>query len=125
MAEILPGLPTKGWSYCPRCDKDTMVTVKANEHYECPFCGLGFDVTYLGPDGSCTLQTTKPMDMAEMMRYHAFCRKVVAAKQAEMVIGKAPYRVQFAYKLFTLIGKFLGVKPQVIIDIWLKEEKPK
>ena len=117
---IIPGLPTEGWSYCPRCDDNSMLTLKSHEEYECPICGLGMAVGITGPDGSCTLQATKPITIQEAWRYQRYCTKLLEAHKQQQDIKNAPPRIQLAYHIFTLIGAFLGVKPKLLEDLWNK-----
>lgn len=118
---IIPDLPAKGWSYCPRCNQETMATVTPHEEYECPFCGLGMRVTVLDAQGTFMLQATKPITVDEIMRYQAYYARLIHAHNRERRIEKAPARVRMANLILSLVGAFFGVKVKLLEDEWQKE----
>lgn len=128
------GLPATGWSYCPRCDKETMIATTAGERFECPFCGLGMTVTET-PPGHISLNADGALTMEEAVKYrnylmsnyslgepptHPQCRSALVKPEGykiEAAMMRPPLRVRICYRLYILIGKLLRCRPGAIIDL--------
>jgi len=97
------GIPTTGWSYCPRCDKETMIAVIDGQEFECPFCGLGFTITQQG--GTLILVATQPVNILEIARYQLYCKHLTSQlHQARQVPVKPPKRVRLMFWLAKRLG---------------------
>lgn len=109
---LLYALPKTGWTYCPKCDKDTMLAMD-EKHYNCTGCGLAILVAS-SQGQPLTIEWSEPLELTEMVRYQSYLMQVAgkanqeaqAAAQAEAEkrhMEHAPWRVRLAFKLANLV----------------------
>ncbi len=142
---IPPGIPVNGWSYCPRCDKDTMVTVEVGKLMQCPMCGLGVAIE-TNAYGSTSLEIKEPLQVIEAMRYQHYLQAMYQrtqaagaqtqagdvrdvrifdhaltpaeiAKQYQALTTPPPRRVRLAWRLCNQVARCFGCRIVGIIDL--------
>jgi len=115
-------LPRKGWTYCPRCNDESMLAMD-NSQYECPMCGLIMRIEFM--DGQpVALSAMQPLHFTEVIRYSNYMMKLVHQanqSQQNVIETKMPWRVRLCFRIFNSIGWFFGCKAQVITDKRVKE----
>jgi len=108
----------QGWTYCPRCDADSMV--KTEQGWHCPWCGISMMLAQPPPISEVMLWSDA-LDTEQVMREMNHIQQkttVWATAQAKL---RPPKRVCAFIKLCNLLGWLFGCRVQMVLDKTVKE----
>ena len=121
-------LPKEGWTYCPVCDAENMLTTEPGKRYDCPMCGLILQATSM-QGFTLALAADPPLDFEAIMRYQFYLAKEAVkrheAEQAELLNVKMPLRVWLCLKTINAVAWWFRCECRVIRDKKFKQKEGK
>jgi len=118
----LKNIVGQGWTYCPRCNQETLVPDGAGG-WHCPICDIKMAITPPVPQVEILLWS-EALNQEETEREFQYIRGSVmahAAEQAKRVPPKLCKRVRACLSLLTALAWLFGCKPIAVVDKKHKE----
>lgn len=114
-----------GWTYCPRCNADSMVTDGAS--WLCPFCGIRLTIVKSPPMPPDLMVWSEQLNEEEIKREFSYLQNKATAWAADQsktyneVPPKPCRRVRACMRLLTALAWLFGCKPVAVMDKKHKE----